>query len=362
MKILLFFLSLISFVSNAQESINGIWNTYSIPTPSLNNNCVGYQPNKQIGIYLPPSYQKSKKRYPVIYFLEGYGGRIDANGYVGGILDSLIIEKQVSEVILVQISGDYNFRGSFYANSPVTGNWEDFVVKDVVNYIDDNFRTLAKRESRGLAGMSMGGFGVLNLSMLHPEVFASAYAMSPGVFDEKGLSNCQVFREGGTVEPVLALLDKLESLSVEDAHKEYLEYVKGIEDWNIEFTLAYGMCFAPNTKKAPYFDYPISIVGNDTIVNNEVWKKWESGFGGLVDELSKYESNLRELKLLTIDCGYNDDFKWIVDGSLYYSNLLQKKRISHNLVLHQGDHGSRFTHQMRHSVLPNITGTLIYED
>ena len=57
--------------------------------------------------------------------------------------------------------------------------------------MDENYRTLAKKESRALIGMSMGGYGVLNLAMLHPEIFANAYAMSPGLFDENGLKNSQ---------------------------------------------------------------------------------------------------------------------------------------------------------------------------
>ena len=65
----------------------------------------------------------------------------------------------------------------------VTGNWDDFISKEVVSFVDENYRTLNKRESRAIAGHSMGGFGALNLSMLHPEIFGMCYALSPGVFN-----------------------------------------------------------------------------------------------------------------------------------------------------------------------------------
>ncbi len=62
---------------------------------------------------------------------------------------------------MVIVNGYNILEGSFFNNSPITGNWEDFVVKDVVNYIDANFRTLPSADSRALIGLSMGGYGAL---------------------------------------------------------------------------------------------------------------------------------------------------------------------------------------------------------
>ncbi|NOU60404.1 alpha/beta hydrolase [Marinifilum caeruleilacunae] len=361
MRLPLFLFCLIAFTSHAENNLRGEWSVKNIEAHSLQENALGYHPDKQIGIYLPPSYPTSKSNYPVVYFLEGYGGGIDQSGYVANLVDSLIQNRQIPEIIFVQITGDYSFRGSFYVNSPVTGNWEDFVVKDVVRFMDTSYRTLKNADSRALIGMSMGGFGVLNLAMLHPEVYQLAYAMSPGLFDEDGLGNCQIFKNGGTIDPILSLIKSLDKLSPEEAHKAYLKYVGEIQDWNIEFTLAYGMAFAPNPEKAPYFDYPIRIVNKDTIVDKDTWLKWEQGFGGLNEEIARYQKNLNQLKLLSIDCGYNDGFAWIVDGSISYANLLKDHKISHSFELNQGDHGSMFTHQMYHKVLPTVAAGLQYE-
>lgn len=359
LSVLLF--CLLTITCKAQSNLNGEWSVKNVDAHSLKENTLGYSPDKKIGVYLPPTYSKSKSNYPVVYFLEGYGGRVDESGYIANIVDSLIRKKQIPEIIFVQISGDYSFRGSFYVNSPVTGNWEDFVVKDVVNFVDSNYRTLSDAESRALIGMSMGGFGVLNLAMLHPEVYQLAYAMSPGLFDEDGLGNCQIFKNGGTIDPILSLIHNLDQMPAEEAHKAYMKYVREIQDWNIEFTLAYGMAFAPNPEKAPYFDYPIRIVNKDTIVDKECWLKWEKGFGGLKEEIALYKQNLNKLKLLSIDCGYNDGFSWIVDGSISYANLLKDHKISHSLELNQGDHGSMFTHQIYHKVLPIVAAGLKFE-
>lgn len=77
----------------------------------------------------------------------------------------------------------------FMSIPPVTGNWEDFVINDVVNYVDQNFRTIQKVQARGIAGHSMGGFGALNIAMRHPDIFSCVYGMSPGLFDNNGLRN-----------------------------------------------------------------------------------------------------------------------------------------------------------------------------
>ena len=71
------------------------------------------------------------------------------------------------------------YLGASYANSPTTGNWDDYITRDVVQYIDSHYRTLADPAHRVIAEHSMGGYGALTLSFRHPEVFGFVYAMSP---------------------------------------------------------------------------------------------------------------------------------------------------------------------------------------
>ena len=65
-----------------------------------------------------------------------------------------------------------------YSNSPTTGDWETFITEDLIHYIDGHYRTIANRESRGLAGHSMGGYGTLRIGMKYPELYAAIYPMS----------------------------------------------------------------------------------------------------------------------------------------------------------------------------------------
>lgn len=130
------------------------------------------------GVYLPPSYDDSDERYPVLYFLHGMFGdeRKWENRGCAEILDELIDEGEVPPMIVVAPSGE---RSCFWVNWKSGGNdWEDFVARDLVAEVDRRFRTLADREHRGISGDSMGGYGALHIAFKHPDVFGSASAHS----------------------------------------------------------------------------------------------------------------------------------------------------------------------------------------
>jgi S-formylglutathione hydrolase FrmB len=115
------------------------------------------------------------------------------------------------------VNGTNKLGGSFYVNSSVTGDWEDFIAQDVVGYVDSNFRTLAQSESRGITGHSMGGFGALNIAMHRPDVFGAVYSMSPGLFDENGLAESQMFENENLIRSFVKYESVLSALPVEEA-------------------------------------------------------------------------------------------------------------------------------------------------
>ena len=97
-------------------------------------------------------------------------------------MKSWLNQGKIDEMILVMPNSYNRFRGSFYTNSVTTGNWADFIAKDLVEYINSNYRTLSQRESRGVIGHSMGGYGGVKLGMLYSEVFGCMGGMA-GVYD-----------------------------------------------------------------------------------------------------------------------------------------------------------------------------------
>ncbi|MFX1475126.1 MAG: alpha/beta hydrolase [Promethearchaeota archaeon] len=194
---------------------------------SLEGNPLGSPVDRDVAIYLPPSYfDEPEERYPVVYFLHGYSGnnkgftvystaeqnpnlpvalipsaileQIDVDRLPSyQKFDALVEKGHLPEMIFVQpdgslhqpnvfgmksVTGSDLTKGSFYVNSPNTGNYEDYIL-EVIQYVDTNYRTKAVRSSRIIAGGSMGGYGALRLGLRHPQLFHSAIGLSPADMD-----------------------------------------------------------------------------------------------------------------------------------------------------------------------------------
>ena len=136
-------------------------------------------------VYLPPDYATSSRRYPVVYLLHGYTD--DESGWIqfGEInlaADRAIGEREIPPMIIVMPDGGV----TWYIND-VSGRvrCEDMFVRELIPHIDAAYRTRPSREFRGIAGLSMGGWGTLVHSLRHPELFAAGAAFSAAVWDDE---------------------------------------------------------------------------------------------------------------------------------------------------------------------------------
>lgn len=331
------------------------YNLDTIPAPSLEGNLVDELTKRDIFVYLPPSYGDPNKRFPVVYYLPGYGdsGMIGFN--LPDSMDRLIENGNVNEMIVVIASGTSRLGGSFYVNSPVTGNWEDYIVEDVVGYVDSHYRTLAQAESRGITGHSMGGFGALNIAMHRPDVFGAVYSMSPGLFDENGLAESQMFESESLIRNFIKFEERLSTLPLEEARSKMLSSPQ-------QFALSYGFAFAPNPDRhPPYFDYPFTEVDGQLVRDDAVWEKWESGFGGIADEVQLYKDNFLKLKGIVVDYGNYDEYAWIPKGCVYFSEQLSAADIPVKVEEYHGSHQSELGVRIRDHMLPFFSTTLTFQ-
>jgi S-formylglutathione hydrolase len=334
-----FFCLLLFGVGN---SINGqLIQEVLVNSEELSNHVLDHVKTYSIGVYLPPSYQDSEKRFPVLYFLPGYEcNYFDKEKFVRDYQNN-INNGTFKEMIVVFIDGcTSNSAGCFYLNSEATGNWEDFIVSNVVSYIDVNYRTINASTSRAIAGHSMGGYGAIYFAMLHPEVFGSVYSHSPGLFSKTGLADCQMFRNKLNIESFLAIERELAAMPKEEAHNEFLRRLRNFNE-DLRFTIDYGMAVAPNLKKnAPYTDFPYTKVDGKLVKNDTLWERWENGFGNINNKVILYKDNLLALDSIVIDYGSHDYYAWIPEGCRYLSSVLSSNGIAHKLVQYPGEHSN----------------------
>jgi len=194
-KTLVLMLLLLPLMPGMTSAQQGRMEQGRITSSALATNLYGDPSTRPYRVYLPPSYDTSSKRYPVVYAFHGWfadenqllNGGSSVFGVVKGLrpaLDKMIRERTIGEMIVVCPNTSNKLCGSFYLNSPVIGDYETYIVKDLVTLIDTRYRTLPARESRGVTGYSMGGWGAMHLALKFPNVFSVAVAQA-GRYDSR---------------------------------------------------------------------------------------------------------------------------------------------------------------------------------
>ena len=341
-----------------------------IPAPSLTGNMLGDPAVQPISVYLPPSYDVSDtNRYPVIYLLHGWNGTnrtwmiapeliedgplpVAPGGSDYGVegklksdrIDAIIAGGTIPEVIIVAPNGRNAYKHSFYVNSPVTGNWEDYVVTDVVGYVDAHFRTLPESESRGIAGHSGGGNGALYVAMRNADVFGSVYAMAPCCsgpdFSLPAFYPTDSGQLSGLWQDVFTRTARLEA--VEDLPPSSFDPPA---DFYINVELAAAAAYAPNPDRPPLFADPLyELEGGELTPNASAFERRRSK--SIYHMIGAHEDDLRSLNGILIDYGEHE----MVDlsaGNASFAKSLAERGIPFELeVYSDGDHGSLVTDRL----------------
>ncbi len=253
---------------------------------ALEGNLAGETADRQVTVYLPPGYAaEPNRRFPVVYLLHGYGGT-DAT-WSGGIAniaeiaDRTIAAGSAREMIVVMPNAYSQYLGSMYSNSMTAGDWETFLSRDLVSYMDIHYRTIPDRQARGIAGHSMGAYGALRLGMKAPQVFSSVY----------GLSAC-CLAANLTLRP--EALAAAEAVHTREDVAKAPRAALGM--------LARAAAWSPNPKNPPlYLDLPV----RDGKIRPEIVAKWAANAPlAMVDQ---YVANLRRLHAIAFDIGMQDE-------------------------------------------------------
>jgi S-formylglutathione hydrolase FrmB len=237
-------------------------------------------------------------------------------------MDKGIANGRFGEFIVVMPDERTNWFGSFYVNSSVTGNWEDFTAKELVEFIDKKYRTMADPSHRAIAGHSMGGYGALTIAMKHPEIFSAAYGMNPAIMDWGG--------DLTIASPAFSVVSKANSF--EELAKTQDIYVMGL--------VTVAQAFSPNPANKPFFcDLPFKEVDGKMVPSEPAHTKWREH--SPIRMVAKYRENLNRLKGLRFDSGYEDEFRFIPVNCRAFSSELTNNGIDHVFEEYNGDHRNR---------------------
>ncbi len=292
---------------------------------SLEGNPLGDSSTRSMPVYLPPGYQEGSARYPAVYFLHGFTGSgmswLNSSPFTLNVperLDALIAAGQIPPVIGVFVDGWTALGGSQWLNSEGIGRYRDAVAKDVVNYVDRTYRTVAKGSARALVGKSSGGFGALVISRFHPEIFAHIGVHS----GDAGFEYCYLNELPQAAGPLL------KAGGIEAWYRDFVQRaaatkMKG-DDHAVINMLCMSAAYSPKRGEPMNIELPVDLQNGRLRV--DVWNRW------LVHDpvrfVPKHLDVYRKLKSIFIDCGTRDEFnlRW---GARMISDELKAAKVEH---------------------------------
>jgi S-formylglutathione hydrolase len=327
----------------SQDKTAGRIERITVHGDSLVGNLAGDSPDRQVSVYLPPSYdQDPGRRYPVVYLLHGFTDS-DTNWFTsqGPGLHFVNLPRAADrayasgarEMILVMPNAFTKYWGSMYSNSVVTGDWEAFITEELVRFIDAHYRTLADRASRGLAGHSMGGYGTLRLAMKYPHIFSSIYALSPCCLN-------------ANLAPSAELMDRAAKVHTSD------EIARA--DFGTKAMLASAAAWSPNPHNPPrYFDLPIEN-GKPA---PEVIAAWAAN--APLAMVYQYIPNLKNYTAIAFDAGDRD--VGIAHTVESLDQILTAFGVPHVEQIYGGNHVDHIQQRLESHALPFFSEHLKFQ-
>lgn len=306
----------------------------TVHAPTIEGSLEGDSADRDVIVVLPPSYANSPaRRYPVLYALHGYS--IGAEQWTHEIHVPQTIEGAFAhgaqEMIVVLPDSKTVHNGSMYSMGQTTGDFETFIARDLIRYIDAHYRTVADRRARGLVGHSMGGYGTARIGMRHPDMFGAIYMMSPC---------CLSARPAASIDP--AAMAPLEAVKT-PADSASLPFM-------LRATLASAAAWSPDPARPPlYLDLPVS--GGK--VDADVLARWTAN--APLSFVDQYIGNLRQYRAIAIDVGDQDGLK-VDAGKLHM--VLGRYGVANSFEIYPGTHTSNVAVRFQENVMPFFSRNL----
>jgi S-formylglutathione hydrolase FrmB len=307
---------------------------------ALKGNLEGEAVDRDAIVFLPPGYfQHKHRRYPVVYALHGFS--IGAEQWTHEIHVPQTIEGAFAlgakPMIVVLPDSKTAYGGSMYSRSQTVGDFEEYVARDVVAYMDAHYRTIPHRESRGLVGHSMGGYGALRIGMKHPNVFGALYVMSPC---------CLSVHRPDPDAPQEKAFDQAVAAMKSPADAANFPFF-----WKAQ--LATAAAWSPDPKNPPlYLDLPVK----DGVVQQDIMDKWEAN--SPLAFIDQYIDNLREYRAIAMDVGDEDGLRF---DAIKVHDILDNYGVANSFEIYHGTHTSAVADRFQNHVLPFFSKNLCFK-
>ncbi|MBE7182444.1 MAG: alpha/beta fold hydrolase, partial [Terriglobus roseus] len=304
----------------------------------LEGNLEGDAVDRDVIVFLPPSYAKDpSRRYPVVYALHGYS--IGAEQWTHEIHVPRTIEgafaQGAKDMIVVLPDAKTVHNGSMYSSSVTTGDFENFIARDLVTYIDAHYRTLAHRESRGLVGHSMGGYGATRIGMKHSDVFGSLYIMSPC---------CLSVRQPG---PNSVDLEKTVAAAKSPADVASLPFFARAQ-------LASAAAWSPDPDRPPLY---LDLSTENGQPQPDIVAKWTAN--APLAFFDQYVLSLRKYRGVGIDVGDQDGLRF---DTIKLHEAMDKNHVTNSFSIYPGTHTSAVADRFQNHVLPFFSSNLCFTE
>lgn len=315
----------------------------------LRDNPLGDPHQRKVHVWLPPQYHTARagKRFPVLFDLVGYTGSgpshtnwrsFDEN--VPERAARLIHEKRMAPAILVFPDCFTALGGNQYINSSAIGRYADYLTRELIPFIDSEFRTIANRDGRGCFGKSSGGYGAIVHGMKYAKYWGAiadhsgdAYfdfvyrADWPNTLNDLGKFRLPARREGSyNVDKATAKLTP----GMDDGRvKRFLDYIGKTEklsgrDVMSLMNLAMAASYDPDPKAPNGFRLPFNLETGELIESR--WKRWLAH--DPIHMVKAHREQLKSLRGIFIDCGWRDQYH-IHYGTRLLSRELNRAGIEH---------------------------------
>ncbi len=313
----------------------------------LKDNPLGDPHVRQLAVWLPPQYDTSKgKRFPVLFELAGFMGsglgRIGWKNFSENVPERLarLVHEEMPPAIVVFPDCFTAFGGNQYINSSAIGRYADYLTRELVPFVDREFRTLAAREHRGCFGKSSGGYGALIHGMKYPQIWGAVANHSGDAYFEfiyardwpNTLTELAKYRAVPQVEGRYdaVKMSRNTGRGVDDGRvrrflesiwrKRRMSYAEGHAIMNLGMAASYD----PDPRAPNGFRLPFDLETGELLEAR--WRKWRAH--DPIHLVRRYKKNLSTLRALFIDCGWRDQYQ-IHYGTRILSKHLQAAGVKH---------------------------------